>query len=232
MIRNKLFLGALTTLVTLLCAGSCAQQSGEIRTMHYFPDGREIVCLNGNNRYTRSLYGTHTNFRMETSDRPVFASWNGADSWNFRFYLTLNGTTTQLDSTSWCEARYQGGRRSYKVRDDAWGRGELRITLLASQFEEGAVWKVEAEGFSSTPTLQVRQCRITSTRVSRNGDLGVDPREIFEASPDEKDLSVKEWEAVPTSYLVFSGGTLSVPDADTGAAHWFLSKSVEKSLWW
>ena len=104
--------------------------------MHYFPDGREIVCLNGDNRYTRALYGTHTRFRMETSDRPVFASFDADNSWNFRFYLTLDGVRKQLDSTSWCEARYQGGRRSYKVRDDAWGKGELRITLLASQFDE------------------------------------------------------------------------------------------------
>ena len=152
--KSHLLFGASIAMVTLLAAGSCSTlQPEEVRTMHYFPDGREIVCLNGNNRYTRALYGTHTRFRMETSDRPVFASFDAANSWNFRFYLTLDGKTKQLDSTSWCEARYQGGRRSYKVRDDAWGRGELRITLLASQFEEGAIWKVEADGFGNTPEL-------------------------------------------------------------------------------
>ena len=43
------------------------------RPMNYFPDRGDIVCINGNNRYTRALYGGHTRFRLETSDRPVFA---------------------------------------------------------------------------------------------------------------------------------------------------------------
>ncbi|MBO6238586.1 MAG: hypothetical protein J6N50_07310, partial [Bacteroidales bacterium] len=88
--------------------------------------------------------------------------------------------------------------------------------LLASQFEEGAIWKVEADGFRGTPVLEVKQCRIASTKMSRNGDLGVDPRENFEASADERDLSVVTWDAAPVSYLVFSGNALSVPETAAG----------------
>ena len=213
--ENKHILGAVTVAAAAFLLVSC-KPAQDVRTMHYFPDGRDIVCLNGSNRYTRALYGTHTRFRMETSDRPVFASYDADNSWNYRFYLTLDGVTRQLDSTARCEARYRGGRRSYTLRDDSWGRGELRITLLASQFEEGAIWKVEAEGFRGTPVLQVKQCRIANTRFSRNGDLGVDPRESFEASPDERDLKVVEWEAAPLSYLLLSGSALTVLGADEG----------------
>lgn len=44
---------------------------GTKRTLQYRPDGDEFVCVNGKNRYTRALYGSHSPFRVETSDRPV-----------------------------------------------------------------------------------------------------------------------------------------------------------------
>ncbi len=75
------------------------------RRLQYYPDGRDIVCVNGENRYSRALYGGPTLFRLETSDRPVFATYNNDKSKNFRFYLTCGGETVQLDSTDYCEAR-------------------------------------------------------------------------------------------------------------------------------
>lgn len=207
------------------CAGS---PSADTRIMHYFPDGKDIVCINGSNRYTRALYGTHTRFRMETGDRPLFAAFDREDSWNFRFFLTLDGRRTQLDSTTWCEARYRGGMRSYRLRDDSWGKGEIRITVLASQYGEGAAWKVEAEGFRGTPVLAVRRCRIASTRMSRDGDLGVDPRELFDASEPEKDLSVVEWPAAPVSYLFYEhDDSLFAADGAAGAERY----AKEEAAW-
>ena len=73
MMRPRHFFETIAALAVLLSAASCGQPQADVRTMQYFPDGREIVCLNGNNRYTRALYGTHTNFRMETSVR-VYSS--------------------------------------------------------------------------------------------------------------------------------------------------------------
>lgn len=61
------------------------------RFFQYYPNGKDIVCINGNNRYTRPLYGTHTLYRLETSDRPIFASYNKAKSKNFRFYIVTEG---------------------------------------------------------------------------------------------------------------------------------------------
>jgi hypothetical protein len=113
--------------ILLACIfSSCLLQlmadSKPARAFQYFPEGKDVVCINGNNRYTRALYGTHTLFRLETSDRPIFASYNNEKSKNFRFYLKNKGKTLRLDSTSYCEARYQGGRRSYIVKDASWGR--------------------------------------------------------------------------------------------------------------
>ena len=200
MTSNRLFAAA----VLLACTLSAARAAQpDPRVMRYYPDGRDLVCLNGEGRFTRPLYGTHTRFRLETSDRPVFAAFDRTESWNFRFYLEYAGRTVQLDETSWCEARYQGGRRSYVVRDEAWGKGELRITVLASFFGEGAVWQFLTEGFDGPTTISVKRCRIAGTRFNRDGDLGTDPRELFEPAPGEPDLSTLSWDASAESYLIY-----------------------------
>ena len=46
---------------------------GAVRELQYVPEYDVVVCKNGNNRYTRALYGGTSSYRLETSDRPVFA---------------------------------------------------------------------------------------------------------------------------------------------------------------
>jgi hypothetical protein len=185
------------------CLLQVMADSKPARAFQYFPDGKDVVCINGNNRYTRALYGTHTLFRLETSDRPIFASYNNEKSKNFRFYLKNKGKTLRLDSTSYCEARYQGGRRSYIVKDASWGDAELRIVALASQFNEGALWQIVAKGFDRDAKMMVKMCRTAKTKMMRDGDYGLEPRSSFEASADEIGLSTLEWNAAGESYLTF-----------------------------
>lgn len=173
------------------------------RAFQYFPDGRDVVCINGDNRYTRALYGTHTQFRLETSDRPIFATYNKEKSKNFRFYIINKGRTLRLDSTSYCEARYQGGRRSYIVKDTSWGDAEVRIVALASQFGEGALWQIVANGFDRDAKMMVKMCRTAKTKMMRDGDYGLEPRSSFEASADETGLSTLQWTVAGESYLTF-----------------------------
>ncbi|MBR1767185.1 MAG: hypothetical protein IJ742_00530, partial [Prevotella sp.] len=71
--RKKLLVVSL--LLSVLEIAITAQEK-PARRMNYFPEGRDIVCVNGQNRYTRALYGGHTLFRLETSDRPIFATYN------------------------------------------------------------------------------------------------------------------------------------------------------------
>ena len=54
------------------------RKKGIKRTIQYRPEGNDFVCVNGKNRYTRALYGGITDFRLETSDRPVFIRQEGA----------------------------------------------------------------------------------------------------------------------------------------------------------
>ncbi len=155
----------------------------EARTMRYYPDGRDIVCLGGTQKYTRSLYGTGTTFRLETSDMPVFAVFDGAESRHFSF--TINGRN--MEHLQYCEARYQGGMRRYVLGDQAWGQGRVVLTALASFHEEGAVWRFDLEGFAQPPTLSVtvRPCREKNIPVW--GDIldAADPLDFFDPAPDD-----------------------------------------------
>ncbi len=193
---------SLLAALSAVCSVCCAPQ-GEVRTMRYYPDGRDIVCLNGTGRYTRALYGTHTRFRLETSDRPLFAVYDKADSRNIRFFLKYGGRELQLDSASWCEARYQGGKRSYLLRDRGWGEAKMEITALASLSEEGAIWKFTLDGFSGEPVLIAKVCETAGKKFNRDGDLGMDARELFDPAPDEAGLQTLEWSAGEESYFIY-----------------------------
>lgn len=171
--------------------------------MRYYPEGRDIVCYDGDGRYNRALYGTHAKFRLETSDTPIFAAF-GDKGHNIRFYLTYNGKTTQLDLAEHCKASYQGGRRVYVLTDSSWGEGQVEIYAMASFFRDnGAIWRFKTTGFGSPVSIEARMCNMTSTKFNRNGDLGVDPRENFEPAPDEAGLQLLDWTSSEESYCFY-----------------------------
>ena len=115
---------------------------GAARTLQYRPDGEDFVSVNGKNRYTRALYGSHTAFRLETSDRPIFAVYEKRNSKNIHFHLVLaDSSVTPLEETAWCESRYTPGRRSYRLKHPSWGAdAELQISALALPDEDAAIW--------------------------------------------------------------------------------------------
>ena len=207
-----------SVLISLFLISCLFVQAQTVRTMQYFPDGRDIVCLNGQNRYTRALYGSNTRFRLETSDRPVFATYNKTESYNIAFFAVYDGKELNLDSTDWCEARYRGGRRTYVVKDKSWGEGTLEIVAMASFTEESAIFQFKASGFEKPLVLKVRRGPITNTKMQRDGDLGIDPREYFELSPDCKDPEIIEWTAAPVTYCYYENNSvMHILDAEAGA---------------
>ena len=163
----------------MLSLGVMAQQ--------YRPEGRAFVCVNGQHRFTRALYGSPTEWRVETSDRPVFALYKKKDYRNVQF--RVNGVP--LDKTDFCESRYEAGMRSYLLRHKAWGqKASLRVKVVASLQAEQAMWRFQTSGFSGDVTLDVVVSNIQKPKLSRNGDLGADPRDAFEA--DGK-TPVQQW---------------------------------------
>ena len=123
------------------------------RSLNYYPDGPAFVCLNGHNKYTRALYGTNTEWRLETSDRPLFASYKKKSYRNISFALKVGDKELPLTQTRYCEARYEAGMRYYTLTDDSWDGGLLTIITFACADREGALWKFSADGFTKPLTL-------------------------------------------------------------------------------
>ena len=180
------------------------------RTVQYVPDGGDYLCVNGSNRYTRALYGSNTEYRVETSDKPVFALFKAKNYRNVRFCVN----DVQLDSAQYCEARYGKGRRSYVVKDDRWGADAvLRIECVAMHDAEGAYWRFTAEGFGGDVTLRSRMCMIAIPKLSRNGDIGADKPGCFEPSATEEGLTTAELTFRREAYAV------TRPAADRSQGH-------------
>ena len=189
----RILLVVLAWLVSLVAV---SQTHGEAtpRTLQYEPGaGSAFVCKNGNNRYTRALYGSHTDWRLETSDRPIFAVVKKGYHRNIQ--MEVNGVP--LDSTATCKAIYRDGIRWYLLGDNRW-KWLLDVMVVALPDEEGAVWCISKTAACTDIEAQKEklQVRVTTSMIAqpalnRNGDLGADPPGVFEASPkdDNKVLS-------------------------------------------
>lgn len=178
----------------------------ELRTLQYKPDGQDFVCINGNNRYTRALYGSPTEDRIETSDRPVFVAYKAKDSRNISFSLTTDGVMVELDKTDFCEARYTAGRRTYKLTDHRWGKGIIYISVLAFPDRQGGIWKIQTENFTGTVQLTARVCEIQNQNLRRWGDMGAEVPGSLEAASSPKQLQTVTWNGKNNlSYAIIEG---------------------------
>ena len=155
---------------------------GMERQQQYLPRHGSFVCENGTNRYTRALYGSYTDWRLETSDRPIFAVVKKDHHRNIRFVLEKDGVAYPLDQTDYCRASYRDGRRDYLLKDKRWGEGVLRIQVLAMPDREAAVWRVTSPHFEGH--LRAVVCQIAQPKLHRNGDIGADKPGCLEAAGD------------------------------------------------
>ncbi|MGN1228303.1 MAG: DUF4450 domain-containing protein [Prevotella sp.] len=169
------------------------------RKYHYRPDGREIICHNGENKYTRALYGTHDPFRLETSDRPLFATFKKGECRNLKLYAIIGKKRIALDSAYFdCEARYLGGRRTYRL-----SHGDLRIDIYAMAsflHDEDAIWRFTTS--SKKIELEAVLTNARSSKFQRNGDLGVDDLTKFEPVPNATPISIARWDGRGETYLL------------------------------
>ncbi|WP_343690995.1 DUF4450 domain-containing protein [Chitinophaga sp.] len=181
---------------------------GMPRTLQYHPEGNDFVCVNGKNRYTRALYGGPTAFRLETSDRPVFAAYIEKNSRHISFWIDVPGKGRQsLDTTTYCEARYNAGKRSYILRDTSWGNGVLRISVLALYDREGAVWKIDFNHLPAGSRVVAGVTSIRAQKLSRSGDMGADPPGVFEAADHAEYTSTCQ--LAESGYILFDHLQLS-----------------------
>ena len=113
------------------------------RPLRYRPDGLDFLIENGTARFNRPLYGPHTAFRIDASDRPEFA-----------FFLPGKGGLLQLGFASpkggnWLVkagrvvARYRPGAMVYDIVDPVIGDSALKVTALPMKDSEGLILSVE-----------------------------------------------------------------------------------------
>ena len=203
---------------------------GAERTLQYYPEGDDFVCINGKNRFTRALYGSWSPFRLETSDRPAFAAYDKRNSKHIRFLLQGRGLSVALDSIEFCEARYTAGRRTYLLKDAALGKGTLSVSVLAFPDADGAVWKFSAKDLAEDMVLRCFISEIRAKKLSRNGDMGVDPPGCFEAP--EKPQKQKEYDLPLTdeAYLVLENLDLKLVSLDEGRRLYQKAEDARKAL--
>ncbi|MGN0281843.1 MAG: DUF4450 domain-containing protein [Prevotella sp.] len=202
---RKILSAALTIsifMTTSVLADNDMTQQG--RQRNYHPEGRELVCRNGENRYTRALYGTHDAFRLETSDRPIFATYKKDECRNLRIFAVMGNNRIALDSTAFdCEARYIGGRRTYILSLD---KLKIDITAMASfTGDEDAVWRFATTGCPVRFEAILADSR--SSKFNRNGDLGVDDLTKFEAKSNAQPISTATWDGRGESFLLMEKNT-------------------------
>lgn len=207
---------------------------GAARTLQYRPDGEDFVSVNGKNRYTRALYGSHTAFRLETSDRPIFAVYEKRNSKNLHFHLVLaDSSVTPLEETAWCESRYTPGRRSYRLKHPSWGTdAELQISALALPDEDAAIWKITPVNMPVGAVLRPMLSEIRLNRLSRNGDMGADPPGCFDAPEQPQQLqslgiSLFDRQDV---YVLVRDYSLVVPSQEEGIALYNKSEQARADL--
>lgn len=203
---------------------------GTARTLQYYPEGDDFVCINGKNRFTRALYGSWSPFRLETSDRPVFAAYDKRNSKHIRFLLQGRGLSFALDSIEFCEARYTAGRRTYLLRDTAWGKGTITVSVLAFPDSDGAIWKFSARDLADDMILRCFISEIRAKKLSRNGDMGADPPGCFEA-PEHPEMQ-KEYDLALTdeAYLVLENLDLKLVSTDEGRRLYGKAEEARKVL--
>ncbi len=166
------------------------------RTLQYQPGaGGDFVCTNGNNRYTRALYGSHSDWRLETSDRPIFAVVKKGYHRNIRLVAQVDGTDYPLEQVSPCTASYVNGQRIYKLT--GWGGAQLTIRVVALPDSETAIWQFVSSGLEGSARIKALVCEIVQPKLSRNGDIGADKPGVLEP----------KGEVLQTAEVVLDGNT-------------------------
>ena len=171
--NNKISKIGMLSALALSCTLTMGARDIVQRTAHYMPEGNAFVCVNGSSRYTCALYGSTAEWRLETSDRPVFATYKKNQTGNIRFRISNGEQMMWLDEAEYCKASYEAGRRNYLLKDRRWGKGELDISVLAFPDTEGAVWRFTVRGFDNRK-LKV-EAVLSQTAVPkpvRSGDIG------------------------------------------------------------
>lgn len=178
------------TMLTLMLLPLTTQGQGywhnKERKLRYTPEGEDLVIVNGDRKFNRALYGTHTAFRVETSDMPEFGLFMSSSGMggNIQLGLIKEGKSFWLNDAEYIKSIYRAGSRIYEIKDPFFGTGKISVTVLALSDAEGMVTRIETEDISSPLDLICTFGGADNKRFFRNGDLGVDDPNAFALKPE------------------------------------------------
>ena len=201
---------------------------GVERQQQYVPHHGSWVCKDGTNRYTRALYGSHTDWRLETSDYPIFAVVKKGHHRNIRLVLIRDGVEYPLEQVEHCRALYGSGRREYLLSDSRWGDATLRIEVLALPDGEKAVWRVASPKMEAR--LRAVVCAIAQPKLYRNGDIGVEKPGCLEPSGEPLQTVEAAFGRGVTAYFEVDVDQVSVVDAQTGRQAYQQAKTFFREM--
>ena len=146
----RIFASSMNKILALLLLLTCSWMTTS--GYNYRPNGRAFVCVNGDNRLTRTLYGPSVDYVLQTGDRPFFLVLQNKDYRQLSF--RINGV--DLDKADYCLSRYQDGMRSYEVKHAEWGKkAVVRIKAIVGQKENRVIWRLRVANFDGPVQLEL-----------------------------------------------------------------------------
>ena len=184
--RILYFLPFVFLLAALETSAQPAQRhwSAHTRKIRYTPDHGDFVIVNGEKRFNRALYGSHTGFRVEAGDLPEFALYMPRLGGTLRLGLQTDKTSKWLIEADSIETRYNRGSMRYQIHDRLLGNGTLKLKLLALADADGMILQFEGKNLPEDLKLFWLFGGASDKRFSREGDLGADPESVFYLSAD------------------------------------------------
>lgn len=153
--------------------------------LHYQPQGKSAVCINGTTKFNRALYGAHSGFRVDCCDFPEFG-----------IYLpTMGGNLTFILPDGTCTATYTPGCMEYL-------QGGVALETQVGRTDDMALWKLT--NVSNVPkTVSFRYGGATGKRFSREGDLGVDKPDCFDFKEENCNGNIISYECDNNAIVEF-----------------------------
>lgn len=178
------------------------------RTIRYEPHGQDFVITNGQYKFNRALYGTNTAFRVEAGDLPEIALYMPGMGGNFKFALVKGDKAIWLTDAKQIEARYRPGSMIYSISDPLLGDGQLHLTALPMNDEEGLMLKFEGSKLPTNIKLIAVYGGATNQIFRRDGERNVDPADCFFLKP--ANCKGNEYSILKNSFTVKFGAKTEV----------------------
>ncbi len=150
------------------------------RELRYLPEGEEFVIKNGKKRFTRAIYGLNSSFRFETSDFPEFGLYMPRLGGSIYMAVAASGKTVWIKDLKSVESRFKSGQRTYILKDkNLLGDGVLTIDAVVLSDGDGIIAKFSGRNIPADTKVFWIYGGANDQRFSREGDLGVDPKDSF-----------------------------------------------------